>query len=150
VRFDKPNPFREFDLAELAQACIRAIAAFEALEGRTRNQRRVLVRHLRHLMIIVAQRIEPPRHFMGTPETLIHNGQSIEHAFRAWYAEQCRQARSQGLNRAADIALGGRAHQWMHSGPDAPYYAVLASEQRFLELLADLARLAASRAPGAP
>jgi hypothetical protein len=138
VRPTKPNPFIEFDLSQLAQACLRAITAFESIDRRTSNQRRLLVEHLRYLMIVVAMRIEPPRHFMGTPETYIHNGQTIEQAFGAWYAEQCRQARSQGLNRAADVALGGSAHMWMHAAPDAPYYAVMANEKAFFDVLAQL------------
>jgi hypothetical protein len=105
--------FKDFDLGELGQACLRLSFEVRARKTRTRDARIALANSVGDALMRAAKHLTPEPHGAATPENRHLRGTSIVESFGQWHETEMRSLRYRTIQRAALAALGERAKAWL-------------------------------------
>jgi hypothetical protein len=145
------NPYTGASFAALARACGKFARELEEQRVRSRAEREQMAADLRFLLIVMASRFDYGVTVPGAPELGITRAFDPDFASRyeLFHAETVeryiRDHRRYTVQRAADFALGDRAHAWLCPGttclPHFPVRRAAESDDDMRECLADLEAL---------
>lgn len=141
----KHNPFRDLDLDTLVAECQRIATDLATPRKRTPESRAKMAADVSALLRVVASRLGVRCGAPGSPEYAVNAGSTLPEAYRQHYLEELARVRHAILDRAAFLALGAGAGDWIRalgSGVDGDSYArAVGSDAGLLKQLKTLEKL---------
>jgi hypothetical protein len=140
------NPFHGLPLAQLYVACQqRARTLLESGVERTPEERANLAKDTAYLLMAVAPALAHGEHIPGSAEKALAQGtDDFMPAFLTVHEVELRQVRYRTLVAAADLACGGKGHDWCRDGTidgHRVYELAMGSEQGLAQVLGELEQI---------
>ncbi|WP_148649637.1 hypothetical protein [Lysobacter antibioticus] len=145
MRSTPSNPYRDSDLIELAEQCMRRARELNDRVQRTPEQRAVLASDTAYLLTAAGSALDSSEYMPGNPEYATKGGERISvNEFMQWHLRHVHNSRYRTFLRALDMAAGKNREAWRidvlidDKKPDA---LAVESDEGLRAVLAELAKL---------